>query len=170
MAASPVELFRRLTAGVYVITSAAGGKTGGFTAAWAMQVSFDPLLVAVSINPRNATWPLIEQSRRFAIHVLESEQYELARHFGLQSGRSVDKFDGIPTLDFAGPPILADALAWLDCELEHHAPAGDHLVVIARVVGGDLLNPKATPLRYADTGSMDGSAGLYPSVFPDRAR
>ena len=162
---SPVELFRRLTAGVYVITSAAGGKTGGFTAAWAMQVSFDPLLVAVSINPGNVTWELIEKSRRFAINVLESEQHELARHFGLQSGRTVNKFEGVPTLETAGPPILADALAWLDCQIDHQAPAGDHLVVIARVVGGDVLNPKASPLRYADTGNMDGSAALYPRVF-----
>ena len=163
--ALPVELFRRLTAGVYVITSAAGGKTGGFTAAWAMQVSFDPLLVAVSINPGNATWALIEKSGRFAINVLESGQHELARHFGLQSGRRVNKFEGVSTINLAGPPILADALAWLDCQVDRHAPAGDHIVVIARVVGGDVLNSKATPLRYGETGNMDGSGSLYPPTF-----
>lgn len=165
MPASPVELFRRLSAGVYVITAAADGKSGGFTAAWAMQVSFDPLLVAVSINPGNATWALIERSRRFTINVLESTQHGLARHFGLQSGRRVNKFAGVPTIATAGPPILADALAWLDCRLDHQTAAGDHVVVLAHVVGGDVLNFNAMPLRYVDTGDMDGSESLYPAAF-----
>jgi rhodanese-related sulfurtransferase len=69
MPTPPVELFRRLTNGVYVVTASHDGRSGGFTAAWVTQVSFDPLLLAISINPHNASWALIEKSGRFAINV-----------------------------------------------------------------------------------------------------
>ena len=40
--------------------------------------------------------------------------------------------------------------------------AGDHELVLGRVVDGKILDPSATPLTYADTGQMDGSAALFP--------
>jgi len=166
--ASPVDVFRRLTNGVYVVTASDGGGQDGFTAAWLTQVSFEPLLVALSINPGNATWPLIDRSGRFAVTVLASGQLETARHFGLQSGRERDKLAGVSTRGPTGGPIvLADGVAWLDCRVQQRVPAGDHIVVLAQVVAGDLVHPGAAPLRYADTGDMDGSAALYPGRFAD---
>jgi len=163
---SPVELFRCLTNGVYVVTAGHADTRDGFTAAWVTQVSFEPLLVALSVNPGNATWTLIDHSGRFAINVLASGQLEAARHFGLQSGRERDKLAGISTLAVAaGAVVLADAVAWLDCRVQQRVPAGDHVVVIAQVVGGDLMHPDAAPLRYAETGEMDGSSTLYPPRF-----
>jgi len=49
-------LFHQLTLGVYVVGVANAGQRDGFTAAWVMQVSFDPLLLALSINPANACY------------------------------------------------------------------------------------------------------------------
>jgi hypothetical protein len=37
--------------------------------------------------------------------------------------------------------------------------------MLGQVVGGRLLVPDALPMRYAETGNLDGSAGLYPSTF-----
>jgi flavin reductase (DIM6/NTAB) family NADH-FMN oxidoreductase RutF len=168
MSALPVELFRRITTGVYVVTASQDGATGGFTVAWVSQVSFDPLLLALSVNPDNATWPIIQRSRRFVLNVLKGGQYELARHFGTKSGRDEDKIAQVGTTTAAGGALLlSQAAAWVDCRLEHHVTAGDHVVVIARAVGGDVLDPRATPLRYSETGNMDGSADLYPHAFPD---
>ena len=48
-------LFRRLTLGVYVVGVAHDGQRDAFTAAWLMQVSFEPLLLALSVNPANAS-------------------------------------------------------------------------------------------------------------------
>jgi flavin reductase (DIM6/NTAB) family NADH-FMN oxidoreductase RutF len=161
---SPLDLFRRLTNGVYVVTASHGGRNDGFTAAWVTQVSFDPLLLMLSVHPGHATWPLIESSRRFIVNVLQAGQHELARHFGTTSGRVVDKLSTVRTREVGnGAIVLADAAAWLACVVEHQLPAGDHIVVIARVVSGDVLDPQATPLRYSETGNMDGSAELYPA-------
>jgi len=51
-------LFKRLTQGVYVVGVAHGEKRNAFTAAWIMQVSFDPLLLALSINPQHSSYQL----------------------------------------------------------------------------------------------------------------
>jgi flavin reductase (DIM6/NTAB) family NADH-FMN oxidoreductase RutF len=163
---SPIDLFRRLTNGVYVITASHAGQSGGFTAAWVTQVSFDPLLLVLSVHPAHATWQLIEQSRRFAVNVLKAGQLDLARHFGTTSSRDVDKLATVRTSVIgAGTVVLSDAAAWLDCRLEQQVPAGDHRVVIARVVAGDVVDPRAAPLRYADTGDMDGSSEIFPAIW-----
>ena len=39
--------------------------------------------------------------------------------------------------------------------------AGDHELVVGRVVGGRVLNPDAAPMLYAETGDMDGSSALF---------
>ena len=55
MSESLAALFRRITAGVYVAGVAHAGQRNAFTAAWLIQVSFNPLLVALSINPTHTS-------------------------------------------------------------------------------------------------------------------
>ena len=64
------ELFRRLTHGVYVIGVASGERRNAFTAAWVMQVSFKPLMVAVSVNPGHSSYGLLKESGSFSVNVL----------------------------------------------------------------------------------------------------
>jgi flavin reductase (DIM6/NTAB) family NADH-FMN oxidoreductase RutF len=156
-------LFHRLTLGVYVVGVAHEGHRDAFTAAWVMQTSFDPLLLALSINPDNASYRLLHSSGGFAVSVLKEGQLELARRFGTRSGRDVDKLAGIRwRAGRSGSPLLEDTLAWFDCEITGRLMAGDHEIVLGRVVDGGILDPDAAPLVYADTGDMDGSSALYP--------
>lgn len=160
------ELFHRLTAGVYVVGVAEGEKRDGFTAAWVMQASFDPLLLALSINPGNASFRLLHAGGGFTVNVLRREQLELARRFGTRSGRDEDKLAGIPWRPSRrGAPILQAALAYFDCELAGSMPAGDHELVLGRVCDGQILDRGGIPLAYAETGEMDGSSSLYPGKF-----
>ena len=156
-------LFRRLAAGVYVIGVAKGERRNAFTAAWLMQVSFDPLLLALSVNPGHASYPLLVEGGGFAVSVLSRDQLHLARHFGTRSARETDKLAGIAwRRGRTGAPILTEAAAWLECRLTERIPAGDHEIVIARPLAGEVLLPDAIPLTYADTGDLDGSRELYP--------
>jgi flavin reductase (DIM6/NTAB) family NADH-FMN oxidoreductase RutF len=161
--ADVADLFRWLTAGVYVIGVADGERRNAFTAAWLVQVSFDPLLLALSINPEHASHPLLVGGAGFVVNVLPRDQLHLAVHFGTRSGRETDKLAGIrwhPAT--SGAPILTDAAAWLECRLQQRIAAGDHEIAIGRPVAGEILKPDATPLIYADTGNLDGSRELYP--------
>jgi flavin reductase (DIM6/NTAB) family NADH-FMN oxidoreductase RutF len=160
------DLFHRLSYGVYAVGVAADDRRDGFTAAWVMQVSFDPLLLAVSINPDNASYELLHAGGGFTVNVLKQGQLDLARRFGTRSGRSEDKLQGVRwTPGRTGAPLLDEALAYFDCELMGRHRSGDHELVLGRVVDGKILDPNGTPLTYADTGDMDGSAALYPRKF-----
>jgi flavin reductase (DIM6/NTAB) family NADH-FMN oxidoreductase RutF len=157
------DLFRRLSAGVYVIGVADRERRNAFTAAWLTQVSFEPLLLALSVNPEHASWPLLLAGGGFLVNVLSREQLDLARHFGTRSGREADKLAGIGWRPGpSGAPILDGALAYLDCRLIQRVIAGDHEIVLARPVAGEILRPDATPLLYVDTGDLDGSRELCP--------
>jgi flavin reductase (DIM6/NTAB) family NADH-FMN oxidoreductase RutF len=159
-------LFHQLTLGVYVVGVADAGRCDGFTAAWVMQVSFDPLLVALSIDPGHASYPLLLSGGGFAVSVLKQGQVALARRFGTQSGRDHDKMVGLRWRPGRkGAPILEDALAYFDCELTGSMRCGDHQLVLGRVIDGRILTPDAEPMAYADTGDMDGSSALYPGKF-----
>jgi len=165
MSNSISRIFRCLSHGVYVIGVSNGGKYNAFTAAWLTQVSFDPLLLALSINPSHSSWPLIKASGRFSVNVLNSEQQEMAAHFG-KPALEIDKLGSVAwRLSPAQMPILDHALAWMDCEYSHETPAGDHVVVIARVNAGKLNQSAIAPLLYRDTGNMDGSSALFPESF-----
>ena len=160
------KLFHQLSLGVYVVGVAHEERRDAFTAAWVMQASFDPPLLALSINPLNASYSLLHGSRTFTVNVLEQGQLDVARRFGTESGREHDKLTGVRWHPgHGGAPILDEALAYFDCELTGSLHAGDHEIVLGRVIDGRILAPGAVPMSYAETGDMDGSSALYPARF-----
>ena len=160
------DLFHQLTTGVYVVGVADGERRDAFTAAWITQAAFEPLLLAVSVNRENASYPILRSGRSFTVSVLRKGQLDLARGFGTRSGRDQDKLAGVRWhAGRLGAPILDDALAWLECELVATLPAGDHELVLGRVIDGGMLASGAAPMTYAETGEMDGSRDLYPRRF-----
>lgn len=164
MSATIAALFQRLTQGVYVIGVTDGTTDNAFTAAWVMQVSFDPLLLTLSINAHHGSYRLLQQSGTFTVNVLSREQMSLAAHFG-QPAVS-DKLGSVAwTRSGAGAPLITDAIAWFECRVIAEHPAGDHVLVLGRVVDGKLLAPEAEPLTYKETGALDGAADLFPDSF-----
>ena len=160
------DLFRCLTAGVYVVGVSHNGRSNAFTAAWVTQLSFDPLLVALVVNPENFSHSLLQQSGVFTLNVLKKGQLELARHFGTTSGRDTDKLAGQRWRSVSsGTPVLLDAAAYLDCRVVKTVAVGDHELMVAQAIGGEVLDTEAEPLIYAETGDLDSSAELYPPSF-----
>jgi flavin reductase (DIM6/NTAB) family NADH-FMN oxidoreductase RutF len=166
MGDSVAALFQRLTQGVYVVGVAHGEVRNAFTAAWVMQVSFDPLLLALSINPRHSSYGLLKESRAFSVNVLKKGQLDLAEHYG-QPARA-DKLAGTEwTTDRTGLPLLREALAWFECQVVGEHAAGDHVLVLGSVINGKLLDSQAEPMSYRQTGAMDGASALFPEAFGD---
>ena len=166
MGAEMAGLFRRLTSGVYVVGVADGDRRNAFTAAWVTQVSFRPLLLAVSVSPGHASYPLLRAGGAFCVNVLAADQLALARDFGTRSGRDADKLAGVAWRPgVTGAPVLTEAAAYFDCRVVTDVEAGDHRLLVGRVVDGAVLDPAARPLTYAETGELDGSAGLFPDTF-----
>jgi len=164
--AHPLALFRRLNNGVYVIGVSHAGRSNAFTAAWITQVSFEPLLLSLSINLGHFSYPLLKDSGVFSVNILRQGQLDLARHFGSESGRTTDKLAGQRWRPGRlGAPVLLDAAAYLECRVTGTTPAGDHELVLGQVDAGGLLDPDAAPMLYSETGDLDGSSALYPENF-----
>jgi len=158
------ELFEQLTHGVYVIGVADAERRNAFTAAWLMQVSFDPPLLAFSINPKHSSYGLLKAGGSFTVNVLAQGRTDLAAHFGQPA--TVDKLAGIDWHRAQqGAPILDEALAWFECVLTDAHPAGDHVIVVGRIVDGACVSPRNTPMNYRETGDMDGAAALFPTTL-----
>jgi flavin reductase (DIM6/NTAB) family NADH-FMN oxidoreductase RutF len=64
-------------------------------------------------------------------------------------------------------PLLLESLAWFECRVVGEHPAGDHVLVLGKVIDGKLLDSKAEPMAYRETGAMDGASALFPDVFGD---
>ena len=164
MSGSVSALFQRLTAGVYVIGVAHAQARNAFTAAWVMQVSYEPLLLALSINPNHSSYLLLKEHRSFSVNVLKKGQLNLAEHYGRPA--QADKLAlGDWTTDHTGLPLLREAVAWFECQVTSEHPAGDHALVLGKVIHGKLLDSQAEPMCYRETDQMDGSSTLYPEVF-----
>jgi flavin reductase (DIM6/NTAB) family NADH-FMN oxidoreductase RutF len=164
MSESIVALFQRLTLGVYVVGVAHGESRNAFTAAWIMQVSYEPLLLALSINRNHSSYLLLMEGRSFSVNVLKKGQLDLAEHYGRSA--QADKLALTDwTTDRLGLPLLREALAWFECRVVSEYPAGDHVLVLGRVIDGKLLDSEAEPMCYRETGAMDGASILYPDVL-----
>jgi flavin reductase (DIM6/NTAB) family NADH-FMN oxidoreductase RutF len=114
MTGSIAALFQRLTQGVYVVGVAKDEARNAFTAAWVMQVSFDPLLLALSINPHHASYALLKESRAFSVNVLKKGQLALAAHYGRPAGPDNKLALMEWTTGRIGVPLLLESLAWFE--------------------------------------------------------
>lgn len=140
------QTLSRLAAGVSVVTTIGpDGQKLGLTATAVTAVSADPPLILVCLGAwARAIAPLTARAP-FIVHLLAAEQQALAEHFATPQA---DKFAAVNYgSGYAGCPRLSDALAWIECVPHHFVPAGDHTIVIGRVVGLEG-NDERAPLVY----------------------
>ncbi|MDI6521586.1 flavin reductase family protein [Streptomyces sp. ARC32] len=143
------DVLGRFCTGVTIISAVHDGRPAGFACQSFASLSLDPPLVSYAVAGTSTTGPRIERSGAFCATVLRADQGDLCRGFG-RSG--ADKFAGVDwrPADGTGSPRIAGGLAWVDCRIETVIPAGDHRIVVGRVV--DLSTPEnaddALPLLY----------------------
>lgn len=159
MIENPEAVFKYITQGVYIISVNNGEQKNAFTAAWVMQVSFDPPLLCFSINPKHHSYQILKQGGSCCISVLNNEQYAEAAHFGQSSIK--DKMEGYQWLETkTGSLALAESLAYFDCQVKQYSVAGDHQLVVCSIGGAAILNA-GNPMLYSETQDMDSSSALY---------
>lgn len=127
------DVLGRFASGVTVVTSTSGGEPVGMTCQSFSSVSLDPPLVLFIPAKTSRAWPLIQRSGRFCVNFLAADQAELSN---TMASRGVDKFAGIDWAPSAatGSPLLPGTLGYVDCAIHAVHEAGDHYVVIGRVL------------------------------------
>ena len=134
------EALRLFTYGLYAVTTGDVGEWNAFTANWLSQVSFDPPLVAVSVENVTTSLPLIRKSKRFAVNVYAADQRDLAGRLGKPYARSPEKLQGLHVGHAAGgTPVLLGTLAYVECAVESELAAGDSTIVLGRVMDAQVF-------------------------------
>jgi flavin reductase (DIM6/NTAB) family NADH-FMN oxidoreductase RutF len=114
------------------------------TASSLASVSLQPPLVSVCIDHEADLHQLIVSAQEFVVNILESEQESLSRRF---ADPIEDRFDGVGYhRSPEGLVLLDDVLAHIECERAALFPAGDHTIVLGRVIGGNTGDGR--PLLY----------------------
>ncbi len=146
----------KMPSGLYVVGSTdRGERRNGMTTNWVTQLSFDPKWVGVGIERDAFTHELIEAGGVFSVCLIDQEDRAIVRKFTKPvevdlAAKTLNGFDYVERV--TGAPVLAQSIAFLDCEVRDRMEVGNHTFFAGEVVDCDFLKPEDTPiLSMSDT-------------------
>jgi len=130
-----------LTGVTVVATLQEDGAPRGFTANSFTSVSLDPPLVLICIAKTASSYPVFSSAAHFSVNVLAETQADISSLFATKSAEKFTRANW--RKGPAGSPILDNVAAWFDCRRHEIVEAGDHIILIGKVIGFDhaLVNP-----------------------------
>jgi flavin reductase (DIM6/NTAB) family NADH-FMN oxidoreductase RutF len=138
------DVIGHFATGVTVITAVDGEEQYGTTASAISSLSLEPPMLLICMNRQSSTGAAVGRVRRFAVNILNEHQDDLARRFAT---KAQGKFDGVQLLTGRyGEPLLADALAHVECHVVEEVSGGSHTVFLAEVHRASAS--AGTPLAY----------------------
>ncbi len=146
----------RLSGGLYIITASKGDIKSAMLASWVSQASFEPLGFTIAVAKDRAIESLMQVGDRFTLNVLEEGNYQhLMKHFLKRFKPGADRFEGVSTQAAKnGSPILTEALAYLECQVETRMECSDHWIVYSRVEDGAVSDPEGiTAIHHRKVGN-----------------
>jgi flavin reductase (DIM6/NTAB) family NADH-FMN oxidoreductase RutF len=131
----------RLPSGLFILTARQGEAETGMLASWVQQCSFEPPQISVALKPGREISGWLVPEAGFTLNILDDTQTDMIAHFGKGFKSGEPAFNGLEVdhLDRSGP-VLRDALAFLECRVALRYAAGDHDLIVGRVVRGEMLD------------------------------
>ena len=150
------RLLWKMPSGLYIVGSTDGGaRRNGMTTNWVTQISFDPKWIGIGVEQTAFTHELIEASGVFSVCLIDREDRAIVRKFTKPVDVDLDAttLNGFPYVErLTGAPILAQSVAYLDCEMRERVVAGNHTFFVGEVVDCAFLKDEDTEvLRMEDT-------------------
>jgi flavin reductase (DIM6/NTAB) family NADH-FMN oxidoreductase RutF len=144
-AASLRTVLGHFATGVAIITAVDGEEPVGMACNSFTSVSLEPQLVLFCAAKSSSTWPRIQAAQKWCANILAQDAEEVCRLF---AQKGADRFARIAyTIGRTGAPILEEALAFVDCETVAEHDAGDHVIVVGRVLELGFA-PEGKPLLF----------------------
>lgn len=132
--------------GVTVVTTLRGDEPVGLTINSFTSVSLDPPLVLFCLHRNSSVRAPISETGLFTVNILAEGQDEVSRAFARLGGT---RFPEVPLVTRTNnTPVLAEALAHLDCRVINEMDGGDHVIVLGEVVDAGLLRHDEHPLTF----------------------
>jgi flavin reductase (DIM6/NTAB) family NADH-FMN oxidoreductase RutF len=127
----------RVPSGLFILTARHGDSETGMLASWVQQCSFEPPMVTAAVRCGRDLLEWLAPGAAFTINVLEEDSTEMLVHFGRGFPLGTPAFVGLEVHRPGGaPPVLNDALTYLECRVESRRATGDHELLVGRVVAG----------------------------------
>src|SRR5258708_23155135 len=136
--------------GVVVVTAMTDGGPAGMAVGSFTSVSLDPPLVAFLPAKSSTTFPQIEQAGAVCVNVLAADQEAFSRSFAQKGADRFAEVEWSPAA-VTGAPIIDGAVAWIECKIARIDDAGDHFIVIGRVLDLNVGSTKS-PLIFFQGG------------------
>ena len=149
-ALDPTALFK-IGYGLYVVSCNDGAKDTGCIVNTVTQVTASPNRIAVTVNKQNYTHHVIKKTGKLNINCLsEDAPFSVFENFGFKSGRTENKFDGVPfTRSANGLAVLSQHInAYISLSVESYADLGTHGMFICSVTGAEKVNDNES-MTYA---------------------
>jgi len=146
-----------MPSGLYVVGSTdKGERRNGMTLNWATQVSFDPKWLGIGVERGALTHELIAASGVFSLCLIDREDRAIVRKFTkpVEVDLAARTLNGFAYLDgpVTGAPVLAQAVAYLECEVRRPVEVGNHTLFLGEIVNTAFLKDEDTEvLRMEDT-------------------
>jgi flavorubredoxin/flavin reductase (DIM6/NTAB) family NADH-FMN oxidoreductase RutF len=136
----------RISNGLYLITAQKGDLSSAMMASWVTRASVNPLGVAIATAKERAMVSFLQVNDTFVLNVLAEDNYHgLMKHFLKRFPPGANRFAGIKTYRASnGSPILASALAYMECEVTSRLDCGDHWIVYCTVSTGRVARLDAS--------------------------
>jgi 3-hydroxy-9,10-secoandrosta-1,3,5(10)-triene-9,17-dione monooxygenase reductase component len=130
--------------GVTIVTALEEGEPVGFTCQSFVSLSLEPPLIAISPAKSSTSWPRMVAAGTFCVNVLSADQRDVCMAFARSGG---NKFQDVAwQIGAHGSPIIDDVVAAFECELITIHDAGDHEIVVGRVLS--IASNDRAPLLY----------------------
>ncbi|MFM8304161.1 MAG: flavin reductase family protein [Actinomycetota bacterium] len=150
------RLLWKMPSGLYVVGSTDGKqRRNAMTCNWATQVSFDPKWIGIGVEQTALTHELIDAGGVFSLCLVDREDRAIVRKFTKPVDVDLEArtLNGFPYVERrTGAPILAQSVAYLDCEVRERLVAGTHTFFVGEVVDCAFLGDEdSSVLRMEDT-------------------
>jgi flavin reductase (DIM6/NTAB) family NADH-FMN oxidoreductase RutF len=155
----------RFSTGVAIVTTlTADAKHAGVTVNSFSSVSLEPPLVLFSLARRAAIYRVFEQAPGFTVNVLSQKQKLVSNRFTRPSTVLWEDVASSPGGN--GCAVLADSLAWFECERHAEYDGGDHVIFIGRVTAFGTSGEAGDPLVFyrGNYGSFSGDERVHPDL------
>jgi flavin reductase (DIM6/NTAB) family NADH-FMN oxidoreductase RutF len=138
------DVIGHFASGVTVITAESASAVYGMTVSSLCSVSLEPPTLLACVDRQSSTVDAIAQSGSFSINILRDEQGDLAQRFAATPVAKLEEAEIVRSP--RRHPLVAKALAYLDCVVVNAVPVSTHTVLVAEVlhVGAD----GGAPLAY----------------------
>lgn len=138
----------RIASGVFIVTLGNSEERDGMLATWIGQCAFEPPIITVGVKQERPILSKLNTGSLFVVNVLGKKNNHIFKNFAKPYAPDVDRFADLSVSDKHAGPVLNDALAYMSCTVIGQAPAGDHVLVLAQLMDGALLNGDQEPMVH----------------------